>query len=236
MSRHEQTIRKAMDECEFAKDEVTAALCDVAMERDLFDICNKYGLCAERSRHATIVEAIEKAIAAAQAPPSIHDPQQVLLNPPGWIALAGKWQIQDDGWLIGSEAHGFGRPALVWRQMPSVPFTFSFSVKNLRESREYIRLDIELGQSMYRYQFKRNRLYATGPDGKEELVKKLNLGQDKTGKLQIQVNGQEVALLRDGKQIHALPKTGDATRGLIRLYGRKGYMVAMGNFTVTEHK
>ena len=51
LSRFEPSLLKEGKEKGFSKEEITSAMFSVFLERDMFDISAKYGLCSDRSRY-----------------------------------------------------------------------------------------------------------------------------------------------------------------------------------------
>ncbi len=230
VSLHEKSVRKAMTTAGFSKAAVSAALCEVALGRDLFDICRMYGLCSERSQHVSAVEAVKKHVDNTKPRPPFRDPRQIMSDPPGWIALAGKWKLRGKS-LIGRSVRGLGRtPRLMYREMPQVPFEISFSQKNVKGSPNYVRLDF----LNYRLVLENEQLTILGPGEKQEFAKKITSGEDNVYQLRIRVDEKGVAFALDGQPIHSIRRTSRASQGRIALFGKRRGTTTITDFSITK--
>lgn len=233
VSHHEKSVRKAMTKAGFSKDAVSAALCEVALGRDLFDICRMYGLCSERSQHISTVEEVKKLVDKANPPQAARNSQQIMSDPPGWIVLAGKWRLKGKS-LIGRRVRGLGSaPRLVYREMPHVPFEISFSQKNVKDSPNYVRLDFSLGELDYRLVLENEQLTILGPGEKQEYARNITSGEDNVYQLRIRVDEKEVTFALDGQTIHSIHRTSRASQGRVALWGKKRGTTTITNFFVT---
>ena len=123
---------------------------------------------------------------------------------------------------------------MVYRKMPQVPFEISLSHEKVKDSLNYVRLELSLGESNYRLVLERENLDIRGPGEKQKLVQKVSSGEDNVYELRIRVDEKDVTFALDGQPIHSIRRNSPASQGRIALWGKSRRATTITDFSINE--